>query len=346
MSGPNTGGIRLRRSRRAAPAIALFLLAPTVGELLLGNLAYTQLPFFLPILAPMYGGGALLIREVTRRAGRGPTTMLILGVAYGLVEEGLADQMLFNRYYAGHDEMGDTYIPVLGMGGWLTLGVLTMHAVWSTNVGIALVEAFVPDRAETPWLGRTGLSVTAVIFATGSALVAWGGYQDERFLAAPVQLLGTAAAIVALVIVAFRRPPASRLAGIAPKPWIVGVVAFVAGGAFSCTADLPGWWSAAAVAVVIAVTIIVVGRWSRQRNWSRAHRLALATGAVLTYAWMGFGMQPESGPKTTGDYVMNVVLASGTVALVVFAARRLHAFRPAASTAGERFEPAAQPPSG
>src|SRR5262249_43904109 len=162
----------------------LFLLAPTVGELLLGNLAFKQLPFFLPMLVPMYGGGALLIREVARRAGRGPTTMLILGIPYGLVEGGLAGQMPFQRPFAGHDEMGDTYIPALGMGGWLTIGVLTMHAVWSTNVGIALVEAFVPDRAQTPWLGRTGLCITAVIFVTGSSVVAWGSYQDERFFAA------------------------------------------------------------------------------------------------------------------------------------------------------------------
>jgi hypothetical protein len=313
--------------RRIAPAILLFLLAPVVGELLLGNLALADMPAFLPVLAPLYGGGALLIREVTRRTGRGPVTMLILGVAYGLVEEGLADQMLFNRFYAGTDQMGDTYIPGLGMGGWLTIGVLTMHAVWSTNVAITLVESLFPGRAESPWLGRLGFGVTIGIFVLGTAVVIWGSYEEEKFFAAPGQLIGAAVAIVAVVVLAFRYRPLSRLGGSAPRPWIAGVVAFAAGGGFMLTADLPDWWSVVAAVLVLAVTITLAGRWSRQAGWGRGHRLALAVGALLTYAWVGFGMRPESGPKTPGDYVLNAALAAGAVVLVVLAARRLRAFQ-------------------
>ncbi|GAB3965094.1 hypothetical protein GCM10029978_027060 [Actinoallomurus acanthiterrae] len=314
--------------RRVAPAVALFFLAPAIGELLLGNQRLGEAVAAFPLLGLMYGSGALLIRETARRAGRGPTTMLILGVAYGLVEEGLADQMLFHRFYAGNDTMGDTYIPALGMGGWLTIGVLTMHAVWSTNVGITLIEALVPERAEKPWLGRTGLGVTAALFVAGVALVTWGSYHDEHFFAAPAQLLGTVAAIVILVVVAFRSRPASALPGTAPPPPAVGVVAFVASGAFMMTEGLPGWWSVAAVAALLVVAIAVIGaRWSRQRGWGRAHRLALASGALLTYAWVGIGMRPESGPKRTADYVMNAVLALAAVILVIVAARRSRTVR-------------------
>ncbi|MEV5754896.1 hypothetical protein AB0L00_44445 [Actinoallomurus sp. NPDC052308] len=322
-----SGGPPLRR--RVAPAVALFLLAPAIGELLLGNLRVEETVAFLPMLAPLYGGGALLIRETARRAGRGPATMLILGVAYGLVEEGLADQMLFNRHYAGNDEMGATYIPALGMGGWLTVGVLTMHAVWSTNVGIALVEALVPERSETPWLGRTGLGITAAVFTVGTVVTTWGSHHDEHFFAAPPQLLGTAAVIVLLVVVAFRRRAAGPLPGTAPRPAVVGCVAFVASYAFLSTADLPGWWSVAAAVALLAAAITVVGRWSRRQSWSRMHRLALAAGALLTYAVTGIAMRPESGPKRTADYVMNAVLALGAVVLVIYAIRRSRAARQA-----------------
>lgn len=313
---------------RVAPAVALFLLAPAIGELLLGNLRVEETVAFLPVLAPLYGGGALLIRETARRAGRGPATMLILGVAYGLLEEGLADQMLFNRHYAGNDEMGDTYIPALGMGGWLTIGVLTMHAVWSTNVGIALVEALVPERSETPWLGRRGLVVTAAVFAFGTAVTIWGTHHDEHFFAAPPQLLGTVAVIAVLIVVAFRRRPAGPHPGNPPRPVVAGLVAFVASGAFLSTADLPGWWSVAAAVALPAATILVVGRWSRRRGWGRAHRLALAAGALLTYAWTGIAMRPESGPKRTADYIMNVTLALAAIILIACAARRTHGSRP------------------
>jgi hypothetical protein len=72
-----------------------------------------------------------------------------------------------------------------------------------------------------------------------------------------------------------------------------------ASGAFLSTADLPGWWSVVATAALPTVTVTLAGRWSRQRGWGPAHRLALAAGALLTYAWVGIGMRPESGPKRT-----------------------------------------------
>src|SRR5690348_15573402 len=86
---------RLPTARRVAPALGLFLLAPLVGEYLLGNVAISQL-IALAFLAPLYGGGALLIREVARRTGRGWPMMVLLALAYGLLEAGMLDQSLFN----------------------------------------------------------------------------------------------------------------------------------------------------------------------------------------------------------------------------------------------------------
>src|SRR6478609_9717584 len=96
--------------RRLAPAAGLFFLAPLGAEFLLGNLPITVLAG-LVLLAPMYGGGALLIREITRRAGRGVPTMFLLGVGYGLLEEGIATQSLFNPHYVGADLLRVGYVP-------------------------------------------------------------------------------------------------------------------------------------------------------------------------------------------------------------------------------------------
>jgi hypothetical protein len=62
-SRPEDGAGHLTVWRRVAPAVGLFLLAPLVGEYLLGNLSIRDIVALL-FLAPMYGGGALLIREV------------------------------------------------------------------------------------------------------------------------------------------------------------------------------------------------------------------------------------------------------------------------------------------
>jgi hypothetical protein len=86
--------------KRAAPVLALLLLAPWVGEFLLGNISVRRLPALL-ILALLYGCGALLIREVTRRTGRGWPTILLLGAAYGVIEAGVVDQAMFNPTFEG-----------------------------------------------------------------------------------------------------------------------------------------------------------------------------------------------------------------------------------------------------
>jgi hypothetical protein len=70
------------------------VLAPIVAEFLLGDFSLRQLPL-LPLFLPQYGGGSLLIREVVRRTGRGWPSMLLLAVAYGLIEEGFTTQSLF-----------------------------------------------------------------------------------------------------------------------------------------------------------------------------------------------------------------------------------------------------------
>src|SRR5262245_55414542 len=80
------------------PAVVLFLLAPFVSEFLLGDLPLTMLPALI-VLAPMYGGGALVIREIVRRSRRGWPTLMVLALAYSVLEEAYTTQTLFNPNY-------------------------------------------------------------------------------------------------------------------------------------------------------------------------------------------------------------------------------------------------------
>jgi hypothetical protein len=153
---------------RVAPAAGLFLLSPLVAEYLLGNIAVSGILGVLA-LAPMYGGGAPLIREAARRAGRGWPTMLLLAVAYGVLQPGLLDQSLFNPSYEGYDFQSVAHGPALGSSAHWAMTFVGGHAVWSIAAPIAIVETLVPDRRTTPWLGRAGLVVTAVVFMLGAS---------------------------------------------------------------------------------------------------------------------------------------------------------------------------------
>jgi hypothetical protein len=313
--------------RRVAPAIGLFFLAPLISEYLLGNLPITLLAA-LVILAPLYGGGALLIRETVRRSGRGWPTMIVLALVYAIVEEAFVTQTLFNPNYL-HLNLGllkPAYIPALGIGGWWTVYVLSLHTVWSISVSVALMEALVPERATTPWLGNLGLGVTAVLFALGAAAATRMEIEQDHFIATVGQFVGAAVAAVVLTMVAFLLPKGSsgeETGRRAPSPWLVGMAALVAGSIFMLVPKRWGWWAVGVYAAVDLAMIVAVSRWSKLEAWSGMHRLALAGGAALVYAWHSFVQVPVVGNKSlVVARVGNAVFAAGLLLLLWIAARR------------------------
>ncbi|WP_419998645.1 DUF998 domain-containing protein [Streptomyces boninensis] len=313
--------------KHALPAVALFFLAPVVGEMLLGATSVESLGL-LPVLALLYGGGALLIREVVRRTGRGWGAILLLGAAYALLEEGLLDQMLFNEHYSGnYDMVSVTYVPFLGTGLYGLLSVLAVHALWSIAVPIALMEALVPDRAHQPWLGRKGLAVTVALFLLGIVVVGWGTYDETHFMAPWQRLAGTAAVVVLLVVAAFASRQSSRQPGSArsaPHPLLAGAAALALTSGFWLVL-VPSWWGAAAALAIAAAGAAIIAAWSRARGWGLPHVFALAAGATLTYIWVGFDQTPDAGSTGTANTLGHVALAVAFAALLWVAARRVRA---------------------
>jgi hypothetical protein len=301
--------------------------APLVGEYLLGNVSIVEI-WALPVLALLYGSGAILIREVARRTGRGWPTMLVLGLAYGLIEAGLIDQTLFKPPELTPGVVGAaTYVPALGISVSDLLSFVVGHAGWSIGVPIAMVEALVPTRRTTPWLGRAGLAVTGALYLLGAVLVFRFMQQDSGgFLAPAPKLAAVAVASAALIGLAFAlgrrpRPPIDRPA---PRLWLVAAVALAASFLFGWRGET---WSGVAFGVVVAAaTAALVARWSRRRGWGAAHRLALAGPALLHQAATGFLLTQLYGREGAIHVIGNVVFAVGAVALFLTAVRRTHRF--------------------
>jgi len=80
-----------RKQAHFSPAMVLLFLSPMIGELLSGSAPpaefFHPLPFVLLVI--LYGVGAILARQLMVGWGKGWLTLLILGVAYGIAEEGL-----------------------------------------------------------------------------------------------------------------------------------------------------------------------------------------------------------------------------------------------------------------
>ncbi|PRX97697.1 hypothetical protein [Allonocardiopsis opalescens] len=328
-------GPRPSLPRRLGPVLALFALSPICAEYLSGyhGQGIADLPgllLTLLIIGPLYGTVALLIRELTRRTGRGWPTMLLLGAAFGLVQAGLIDKALFN--HASFE--GGPYwqrLPALVPGLDVDLSQLLVfvggHMVWSFVAPIAVVEGCAPRLGERPWLGRTGLAVVAALYLATAVYFHFDFQATYGFQLSPVQLVGTVAAVAALVLAAFavRRRPAATPRRV-PPPWLVGTAAFVllAAHGLAREPEAGGWaWPSIALSVLILALLgALLWSWSRRTGWTRLHVLAAAGAPLLLYAVMAFLVPPLEGTDAAGKYASNALFLVAVAALLAWARHR------------------------
>ena len=75
-----------KRLLTPGPIVTLIFISPILAELLMGIVHLSNLWLLVPEMS-VYGTAALLVREVTRRKRRSWDTMLLLGIAFAIVEE-------------------------------------------------------------------------------------------------------------------------------------------------------------------------------------------------------------------------------------------------------------------
>lgn len=326
---PEAAGRAPRRVRWGL-AVGLILLSPVCAEYLVGYDDSTGDPVALLggllILGPLYGAPALLIREVARRCGVRWPGILALALAFGILQAGVVDQSLFSESYRDIDywegQLRPTWVAPLGLSGHNALTFLGGHTIWSFGVPIALVEALSPAQARRPWLRWPGLLVTTALYVA-AALVIWSAHQDtESDHASAAQVTGSVvvvAILVALAVTVGRRTPATREHAV-PPPLLVGVLSLAAA---LTTNFVPNSWLGVAITLaLLAVSAVAVARLSRSQRWDARHVVALATGALVANALLGFLVTPLGDVPPAPKYGHNTVLLVGSVLLGLWAARR------------------------
>jgi hypothetical protein len=309
------------------PALLLFVLAPLVGEYLLGNLTLAQFSLF-PIMMLLYGAGAIVVREITRRWHRGWPTLLLMALAYGVLEEGIATQSLFNPNYVGLRLLDYGFIPSLGIGLPWTIYVLMLHTVWSISVPVLVVEAIFGEKREQPWLGKVGLAVFALLFTLGITAVRVFSAKKEKFMASPAQTIWTVIVIAGLVAIAFgifrRRPeeaaktnPEPDAGMVSRRCWLLGLVVFLTGSfihvCYLFGTKLLPQLPFVAVAVMLGLFAVVgaVVRATWKSGWNIAYTHALGFGALFVYCWWGvfFAWRVHGAASVPGQFVpLTIVL--------------------------------------
>ena len=97
--------------RSHLPGLVLLFLSPMIAERLSGSAppAESFNPPGFVLLTVLYGGSALLARELMHHWGKGWLTLLALAAAYGIAEEGLMCKSVFDPNW---EDVG-----ILGIGG-------------------------------------------------------------------------------------------------------------------------------------------------------------------------------------------------------------------------------------
>jgi hypothetical protein len=276
------------------PVLLLFIVAPVFGELFSGS---TRLNDFLnPVTftteALLYGCGAIIARELVVRWGKGWPSLLLLGFAYGIYEEGLLVQSFFNP--AWHD-LGTLAVfgRVAGVN-WVWAEHLTIyHALISIAASVAFVEALYPGRRGERWVASRRWWLANWIGFLGVYLLWQPLLTYDSGAWKPLSaLVILALALAARLVPARLLPPVKRRA---PMPWVFWCAGFL--GYFVQFilvyrgADQGAYPFGVALLLVPLFDLLVLGvvlRWSGNgAAWDDRHRLALLGGALSFFLVFG-----------------------------------------------------------
>ncbi|MGH3915563.1 MAG: hypothetical protein ACRDTC_19475 [Pseudonocardiaceae bacterium] len=301
------------RLHQAAPVLALFALAPLMGEVVGAALRLSNFvePLRVAAIVCFYGAGVVLLREIAQRLRLSGGGIILLGVAFALVEEGLALQTIFNPIGTDGESV---YGRALGVNWFWGVVVSGYHVVWSVLIPITVVHLMFARRSRAAWLSRPALLLFGVLFAVGTALFVLISHLRSAFRLLPVQVVAVLVAVALLIWAASRctaqdqprvpaqptRPVLCALVGIgAGAVWLLlYLVAFIGGGTSFV------WWTLAATLFAGAVAALL-GRGER-RGWATQDRLAACFGAALAAALFRTHLIERKGEFAYG--VMHVTI--------------------------------------
>lgn len=264
-------------------------------------------PYIVPFNIVLYGAFDLLAREILVRRRAGLASALLLGAAYGFINEGVAA----GTWYVVHPQ---GYI-FIGRVDWAWALALTIfHAAISVFAPIAFIEIVFPSIRGQPLLRRRGI-VTCIVLLLGCLAIAILVLAPLPLIVFPYRMAVLAVAILFSLIAWALPSRRANIAASAPAPnpgapaaaptmrplpglWRLRIAGFLAMfGFFFLTNFVPTVVGALLpsqprslliaqgvyVVVFLAFSALVFRQgwsWSQRAGWSPRQNLALLIGGV------------------------------------------------------------------
>lgn len=330
-AGPQCSAPPSRGRLRAA--WTLVVLAMLCAELTFTAVALPLTWLRLLLLLVMYGAGVVLVREAAVRAGAGWPSLVLLGLAYQLVEDGLGLQALTNPRLYGAAE-----------SGWRALGVnwtywesqIGVHVVLSVLIPVMVTDLLFPAHRGRPYLdigGLIGVCVQAVVGVLGLRVVISvtedPGYQTPWGWTAGFVVAIAILAGLALGVLPRHNAPRPAPAVSAPKPAVVGVSAGTVTVVFLGLLLPPGLGPDSVfgdsvplpIPLAVAASMALVSgwavlRWHTAPDWSDRHRIWLVGGILAGHTAFMMPASPVSA-------ITGAITIALEVTLLMVLARRV-----------------------
>ena len=287
------GGVRLYA------LTSLIILATTLAEVLTGSTPLpTIVPYPIGFVANMglYGGGALLIREASVRWTKRWGTILLLGGAYAVGEEGFAAKTMINPNSPINGNQA--YSHWLGVN-WVPLAALTIfHAGFSIAVPILLLELLFPETKGRRLLRNKGIGITIAVYGlTVFLLTTFLGDPYVITLGVRIFLAVYAAAFIAAAyriprsfLQASRETPDRRERNFLLLGLGVMIGFFVIGGGLTPLGGLTEQFLPWPVTVTLFVTLAGLTAWYLVRHAGRSEndlaKIAFVLGMIIIFVPM------------------------------------------------------------
>lgn len=318
-------------SRRWVAVTMLVVSSPVCAEYLAAYLSSTgnllDLLAGLVIFIPLYGGAALLIREVGIRTGRNWVATMLFAAAFGVAMTGVIDLSLYTEHRSDVTDwdslVNPTRLDVLNVNAGIGLAWVLGHVIMSICVPVALTHGLAPALRRTRWLNTPALVITAVVWMAVATLV----HQHERgsYGAQPTSWHYVAAlAVIALLIglamsrLGHARPATSSRK--APHVWRCMAVGAVV--ALATMVTSAGWAWVAGTLVVLILAGWWLARSGRSVHWTQRHVVGVAAGAMVSSALLAFASPAPPDVSEIAKLAHNTVIAATAIALFALALKR------------------------
>ena len=264
----------------------------------------------------------MLVREATVRWRKGWATVLLLGAAYSLLEEGVALSTLFNPTAGPVGALGN-FGQWLGVSWVWAEGVVLVHVVYSISPPLHLLRLAVPETVGKSLLGRRGIVSAVVVLGVDVFLLLLVVVFWQHFWMGPPLLLSSLLAIGFLTYLARRAPtewPRLRQGKQHGRKtaFIIGALVFpvvIVSQGLGVSLGIPAWAVFSFVLVFLGFFLRwVVQNLSFQQN--ERHLLAFALGLLVPI--MGFGFISQFPVEL-------VLIADLALALLFVNLRRMYA---------------------